>query len=125
MKKKEFKRQNSSRYKRSKKSWRKPKGGDSKMRKDKKGRPALVKVGYKKSESERGVHPSGFREVLVSNPQEVEDVDPETQAIRIASSVGKRKRELILDEAAEHNIKVLNAKRREKVGSEDAEENSG
>ncbi len=124
MAKKEFKRQGSSRHKRVGDSWRKPRGVDSKMRKEKSGKPPLVKIGYRKPKSERGIHPSGYHEVLVHNPQEAEEVDPETQAIRIASTVGERKREEILEVAVEQNIKVLNASRRDLSGSEDAEENS-
>lgn len=126
MGKKKFKKQGSRVYKKVDESWRKPRGTDSKMRKEKKGKPPLVKVGYKKPESERGIHPSGFREVLVNNPKEVEDVDPDTQAVRVASSVGKRKSSLILKKAEELGIKVLNRSRSgsEKIGSEDAEESS-
>lgn len=125
MDKKKFKRQGSSRYKRVKDSWRKPRGGDSKMRKEKKGKPPLPKVGYRKPKSKRGIHPSGYREVLVNNPQEVEDIDPENQAIRIASSVGGRKKSQILEKAKELDLKVINAERRVEVESEDAEETSG
>lgn len=124
MGKKEFKKQGSRVYKRVKENWRRPRGTDSKMRKEKKGKPPVVKVGYKKPDSERGVHPSGFREVLVNNSGEVEEVDPETQAIRIASNVGKRKSNSILEKADGLGIKVLNRPRREKIGSEDAEESS-
>lgn len=124
MGKKKFKRQGSPEQKRVKDSWRRPRGTDSKMRKEKKGKPSLVKMGYRKPKSERGIHPSGYREVLVNNPQEVEEVDPEEQAIRIASSVGERKKEEILKKAHEFDIKVLNAKRREVIESENAEENS-
>lgn len=123
MGKKKFKKQGSRTIKKVKENWRKPRGTDSKMRKEKKGKPPLVKVGYKKPDSERGVHPSGFREILVNNPNEVEGLDPDTQAIRIASPVGKRKRQIIQEKADEKGIKVLNRARREKIGSEDAEEN--
>lgn len=123
MGKKKFKRQGTSNYKRIKDSWRKPKGGDSKVRKEKKGKPDLVKVGYRKPKSERGLHPSGYREVLVHNSKEVNEVDPETQAIRIASAVGKRKRIKILESAEEKGIKVLN-ERRDKIETENAEESS-
>jgi len=123
MGKKKFKTQGSE-YKRVDDSWRKPKGGDSKARLEKKDKPDLVKIGYKKPDSERGIHPSGYREVLVHNVPDVEDVNPETHAIRIASNVGGRKREDILDVAEEKDIKVLND-RREKDEVEDAEENSG
>lgn len=120
----EFKRQGISNYKRINDSWRKPKGGDSKMRKECKGRPKLVKVGRRQPESERGIHPSGFEEVLVHNVEEAEEVDPESEAMRIASSVGGRKVENILEVALENDIKVINAdKRRVESESEDSEEN--
>jgi len=38
-------------------------------------------------------HPSGFREVRVHNTDDLEGVDGDTQAVRIASKVGGRKRE--------------------------------
>ncbi|KXB06583.1 50S ribosomal protein L32 [candidate division MSBL1 archaeon SCGC-AAA382C18] len=125
MGKEKFKRQGR-KYKSVKDSWRKPKGGDSKMRKEKKGKPPLVKIGYRKPKSERGKHPSGYREVLVHNSNDLDEVDPETQAVRIASSVGKRKKMQILDEAKENGMKVLNPgkNRRDRNGSEDAEESS-
>lgn len=120
---KEHKRQGSE-YKRVKDSWRKPKGGDSKMRKEKSGKPPLVKVGRRKPKSQRGVHPSGYEEVLVENPEDLEDVDPEKEAVRIGSSVGGRKRGHILERADDLEIKVLNPGRRRELGSEDAEETS-
>jgi large subunit ribosomal protein L32e len=63
----EFVRQESWRYKRLKPSWRKPKGIDSKMRLQVKGWPKIVKVGYRGPAAVRGLHPSGFRDVLVYN----------------------------------------------------------
>ena len=125
MGKKKFKRQGSSQHKRVPDKWRRPRGGDSKKRKEKKSKGALVKVGHRKPKSERGIHPSGYKEVLVHNAKEVEDVDSENQAIRIGSSVGKRKRKSIVKAADKKNIKILNANRRDLIGSEDAEEISG
>lgn len=124
MGKENFKRQGSER-KNVKDSWRKPKGTDSKMRIEKKGKPPLVKVGYRKPKSERGVHPSGYREVLVHNLSELKDVDPESQAVRVSSNVGGRKKKQILREAEELGIKVLNPGRRCKSGLGDAEKDSG
>ncbi|KXB05840.1 hypothetical protein AKJ51_04660 [candidate division MSBL1 archaeon SCGC-AAA382A20] len=122
MVKNKFERQGSSTYKRVKDSWRKPKGGDSKMRKGKKGHPKLVKIGRRKPKSERGLHPSGFREVLVHNPQELEGINPEKEAIKMASDVGKRKRKEIIGKAKEEGIKVLN-ERRDKSEFRNSEEN--
>ncbi len=54
------------------------------------------------------MHPSGLREVIVYRPQDVSKVDPKTQAVRIAHTVGENKRVLILEELKKANIKVLN-----------------
>jgi LSU ribosomal protein L32E len=47
-------------------------------------------------------------EVIVHNPRELRNVDPSRQAIRIASTVGVRKRIEIIREAVRRGIKVLN-----------------
>ena len=105
-----FIRQESWRYVRIKDSWRRPKGKDNKMRLHKRGFPPLPKVGYRTPRLVRGLHPSGFREVLIYNVNDIKKLvtDPSRQAIRIAASVGKRKRMAIIEYAITHNIKVLN-----------------
>jgi len=107
----DFVRQESWRYVRVKESWRKPKGMDSKMRLQKKGWPPIVKVGYRGPSKARGLHPSGFREVLVHNVEELEKLNPATQAARIASTVGLRKKLEIMERARELGIYVLNPPR--------------
>ena len=89
-------------------TWRNPRGTHSKARQNLKYRPNTVSIGYRSPKKVRGLHPSGFEEVLVHNTDDLEDVDPETQAIRIAHSVGKRKRISIEDKADELDICVLN-----------------
>jgi len=119
----EFRRQESWRYKRIKESWRRPRGIDSKMRLKKKGWPATVEVGYRGPKEARGLHPSGFEEVLVHNPEEVDHVDPKTQAIRIAHAVGMKKRVEIIARAEERNVYVLNPIRvEEEFEEEEGEE---
>lgn len=109
-KKPEFLRSESWRYSKLRESWRRPRGLDHKMRRKIKGWPPMVSVGYKGPKIARGLHPSGFREVLVHNVQEVSGVDPESQAARIAHTVGKRKRAQIIAEARKKKVIVLNAK---------------
>jgi large subunit ribosomal protein L32e len=104
----DFVRQESWRYKRLKPSWRKPKGIDSKMRLRVKGWPKIVKVGYRGPAAVRGLHPSGFRDVLVYNVSDLQRLNPETDAARIAHTVGAKKRREILAKAKELGIKVLN-----------------
>ena len=89
-------------------SWRRPRGNLSKRRRGIKGKGALVDPGYRTPRAARGLHPSGFEEVLVHTPDAVAEVDGATQAIRIASGVGGRKRELIEDRAEDAEIRVLN-----------------
>lgn len=126
MSEKKFKRQEQYRFKKLKKSWRKPRGKDSKMRKDKKGKMPRVKIGYRKPKNERGVHPSGFREELVNNASDLEKINPETHAARVSSTVGARKKGQIIERAKELGIKILNIKENEvggkEIESEDTEE---
>lgn len=103
-----FRRQEWFRYKRLGKKWRRPKGLHSKMRRHFKYRPNVVSIGYRSPKKARGLHPSGFEEVLVHNIKELEKVNPKKQAVRIAHSVGFRKREAIIEKADEIGIRVLN-----------------
>jgi len=123
----DFVRQESWRYDRLKENWRRPKGIDNKMRQKKKGWPPTVNVGYRGPKTTRGLHPSGYEEVLVHNVDEVAKVNPETQAIRIAHTVGKKTRMLIIAEAKKMNIKILNLRESEEFKSESvsAEETKG
>ncbi|MEC9333346.1 MAG: 50S ribosomal protein L32e, partial [Candidatus Thermoplasmatota archaeon] len=85
-----------------------PRGIHSKMRRHFKYRIPVAQVGFGGPASVRGLHPSGFEEVRVNNLKEIDNVDPKTQAIRIASTVGDKKREIIVSKADEVGIRVLN-----------------
>lgn len=89
-------------------SWRAPRGGLSKQRRRIKGKGPVVEAGYRGPKAVRGRHPSGFAEVLVERPADLEDVDADREAVRIASTVGGRKREAIEEVAEEREIRVLN-----------------
>jgi large subunit ribosomal protein L32e len=104
-----FIRQESWRYDRLAENWRKPKGKDNKMRKQKSGMPAIVKVGYRGPRAARGLHPSGYTDNLVHNTAELARLDPKKDAARIGHTVGKKKRIEIINKAVELGIKVLNA----------------
>ncbi len=103
----DFKRQQSHKKKGTPDSWRKPVGTHSNVRKQKKGAAPKPKAGYRTRKDQRGIHPSGYREVIVHNISELEEIGEE-EAARIASSVGTKKREKILEKAEEEDLKVLN-----------------
>lgn len=103
-----FRRQEWFRYKRLGREWRRPRGHHSKLRRHLRYRPSMPSSGYRGPRGVRGFHPSGFREVLVHRPVELDGLNPETQAARIAHSVGTRKRVSIQDRADELGIRILN-----------------
>ncbi len=119
-----FRRQEWFRFAKLGEKWRRPRGSDSKMRLGIRGKPAVVSVGYRSPRSVRGVHPSGLIEIMAHDPRDLEGLDANKQAVRIASSVGGRKREQILAKAKELGIRVLNP-RGEKRGVEHAAQAGG
>ena len=104
----QFNRQDHHKKKRVSTSWRKPRGQLSKQRIGIKGKGDTVQAGFRTPTAVRGLHPSGFEEVRVHNVDDLEGVDGDTEAVRIASKVGGRKRERIEDEAEDREIRVLN-----------------
>ncbi|MGC8555854.1 MAG: 50S ribosomal protein L32e [Conexivisphaera sp.] len=104
-----FVRQESWRYLRIRPSWRRPRGIHSKMREGVGGHLPLVRVGYGSPRAVRGLHPSGYEEALVHNPGELAGLDPRRHAVRIASTVGGRKREEIIRRARALGLRILNA----------------
>ena len=107
-----FRRQEWFRYRRlSKTGWRKPKGMQSSQRLNRKYRSPMARVGYGKVASVRNLHPSGFEEVLVHRPEDLDGIDPAVQAARVGSTVGGRKRVHIHERADELGIRILNRRR--------------
>ena len=103
-----FKRQEWFRYSKLGESWRRPKGIHSKMKRNLKRRPPVVDIGFRGPAEVRGLHPSGFEEVLVYNVEGLEGIDPKSQAVRIGGTVGTKKRVVIQERADELGIRVLN-----------------
>lgn len=106
----EFLREEWFRYKRLSKTWRRPDGLTSKMRRNLKYRPSKVRVGYRGPKEVRGFHPSGYEEILVYNPADLEKIDGKKQAVRIGGTVGTKKRLEIAKKAEELEIRILNMK---------------
>ena len=103
-----FKRQEWFRYSKLGESWRRPKGIHSKMKRGLKRRPPVVDIGFRGPAEVRGLHPSGFEEVMVYNVEGLEGIDPKVQAVRIGGTVGTKKRIVIQERADELGIRVLN-----------------
>lgn len=90
--------------------WRRPRGLQSKQRRQFRAKGVLPRPGYGSPAAVRGMHPSGYEEVRVFSPADLAGLNPDLQAVRIAGSVGNRKRRVIQAQAMELGLKVLNAK---------------
>ncbi|MCQ1535524.1 50S ribosomal protein L32e [Methanosarcina sp. KYL-1] len=112
-KKPQFKRTCSHKFKRLDSNWRRPRGLQGKQRRKYVAKGALAQVGYGSPAAVKGLHPSGYTDVLISSIPELELVDPSYEAIRIAGKVGTKKKAVILAKAEELGIKVLNPGRGE------------
>ncbi len=87
--------------------WRRPRGLQSKQRMLKRAKGRHPGPGFGGPNAVRGLHPSGYEEILVFNPADLEGLQSETQAVRIAATVGNRKREVIQTKALELGLKVF------------------
>ena len=96
------------RYKRVKPRWRRPRGIDNKMRTNEKGWPRSADIGWGGPSIVKVLHSSGLKEVIVFNAEDIKTLNVKEQVARIGRTVGKKKRELILEEANKLGIKVLN-----------------
>lgn len=112
-KKPAFRRHDSHKKKRVGESWRRPRGLHNKLRSGIAAKGALVQIGYRSPNEVRGLHPSGYEEVLVHRPSDVEKVDATIQAIRVSGKVGIKKRLDIEERAEELGVKILNPMRKE------------
>jgi large subunit ribosomal protein L32e len=88
--------------------WRLPTGIHSKVRRHFKYRAPVVSIGYGGPKAVRGLHPSGFEEVLVYNEADLNAINKATQAARVGGTVGGRKAKLIEAAADKLGVRVLN-----------------
>ncbi|HZD11983.1 MAG TPA: 50S ribosomal protein L32e, partial [Candidatus Binatus sp.] len=103
-----FKRQESWRLKRVKESWRRPRGGTSRIRLEASGWPRKPNIGFRKSNSIRGLHPSGLQERLVRQERDLKGIDPERHIVRLAHQLGEKKRLVILEKARQLRVRIAN-----------------
>ncbi|MFH1447307.1 MAG: eL32 family ribosomal protein [Candidatus Micrarchaeota archaeon] len=92
--------------KRVKSGWKRPRGIDNKKKRKVKARGKEPNIGWRNARKIRGIHPSGSYEMLVRNLNDFDDI--KGRLVRIASSVGKKKRALIKRKAEELKLTVLN-----------------
>jgi large subunit ribosomal protein L32e len=92
-----------------KKNWRRQRGIDNKKRLKIKYMGASPSIGYGQPAAIRGFHPRGKPEALVQSPSELENL--KDIVIRIASGVGRLKREAIQKLAASKGLHVANPKK--------------
>lgn len=105
-----FKRQGLSRKLRLEDTWRRPRGIQSKQRKDYRAKGRHPQSGFGSPKAVRYFHPSGFEEVMVCNVADLEGINAQTQAVRISAKVGGNKRAAIQAKAESLKIKVLNVR---------------
>jgi len=108
-----FRRQESWKYAKLSESWRRPKGLDNKMRKDIKGVPPRVKVGYRTPRDIRGLHPSGLRPLIVSDVEQLERLKGQDLIVVISSRVGRRTKRAMTDKAKSLGLRIANPFREE------------
>lgn len=105
-KKPDFPRTDANKIKRlSRSGWRKAKGRDNKIRRRLRG--AMPSPSYSSPKSVKGMHPRGMFEVIVSNVSNLVGVGKE-MAVRVAATVGNRKKIEIVREAKKLGLHVLN-----------------
>jgi len=103
---KEYYRKEVHRRKRLTKTWRKPKGMHSKVRRKERQVIDMPSSRRRSPAKTRGLHPSGFEEILVSTLSQLEKIDPKTQVARF-SKMGRKKKTMLFNHAKKQKIKVL------------------
>ena len=103
-----FRRVESWRYVRVTDSWRKARGIDSRTRIKSKSGVKSPSAGYRGPKKTRGLHPSGYEDVRVVTIDDLKNLNNKKQAIKIATTLGVKKRIRLIDYAQSRGFKVLN-----------------
>lgn len=103
-----FRRVESWRYKRVKDSWRKARGIDSKTREKRKSGVKSPTIGYRGPKKVRGLHPSGYIEVLIFTFDDLKNLNKNKHAIKISGKLGAKKRIVLTDYCQKRGFKILN-----------------
>ncbi len=89
-------------------TWRKPKGQHNKLRRKVGAKGPYPRPGFGSPVMVRGLHPSGYQDMVVASPSAMATLDPNVHAVRIAAAVGGRKRAEIRDLAEKAGFRILN-----------------
>ena len=110
----QFIRFHSDQFLRIKRSWRKPRGIDSRVRRKFRGNRIMPEVGYRTAKDTRFTLPNGFRKFLVSNEKDLEVLlmHNRTYCAELARNLSAKTRKELLQRANELNLKVTNANAR-------------
>ena len=93
-------------------TWRRPRGIDSAVRRQFRGRKPLVKIGYGTNKKHKDILPNGFKKFLIRNASELEVLLMNNREYcgELASNLSARKRKDIVQRAAELNVRITNHK---------------
>jgi large subunit ribosomal protein L32e len=93
-------------------SWRRPRGIDSRIRRQYRGNKPLVKCGYGQAWKTKFLLPNGFKKFLIRNNQDLEILLMNNRVYcgELAHNLGAAARKKIVLRAAELNVKLTNAK---------------
>lgn len=83
-------------------------GHDNKQRNRYAGNEKTPTPGYGSPKEVRGMHPGGLKEIMIHNTSELGGVNAKEFAVRVAGSVGNRKKIGIVEAARKLNFKILN-----------------
>ena len=93
-------------------SWRRPRGIDCRVRRQYRGNKPLVKCGYGQNLKTKYILPNGFKKFLIRCPADLEVLLMNNRVYcgELAHNIGAKTRKIIVQRAAELNVKLTNAK---------------
>lgn len=107
-KKPHFIRQDSHKKSRLGKKWRRPKGLHSKIRLKLRGRGKRISQGYRSPKKVRYLHKSGLNSSLIKSIRDLESLDAQKNCLVISSSLGEKKKVVVLKKCQELGFIILN-----------------
>lgn len=93
-----------------KNKWRKPRGLQNKRRLGFAGHQKNPSQGFRSPAEVRGLHPTGFSLIRVSNLKDLQNVDPAKNIVEIASTLGAKNKIKLLQECKAKKIQIANVK---------------